>query len=225
MEIHRFTVNPLTENTYIACGPEGRCVLVDPGWLTWEEGERVHSFIRNGRLRPEAILLTHGHMDHIYGAADAQRRYGIPVHMSEADVPVMTYFDRVAKFGLPTADHSFTITPACDGDTVEAAGMKFRAIATPGHSPGSICWLEEAEGEMFTGDTLFAGTIGRSDLYLGDYDEEIRSIMEKLAVLDGGIRIYPGHGLDSTIGTERTTNPFLEPFNEREEIPELQDEK
>ena len=87
-----------------------------------------------------------------------------------------------------------------------------------------MCWLLEQEGLLFTGDTLFAGSIGRTDLIYGDYDDEIRSIMEKLVWLDGDIRILPGHGGPSTIGRERVDNPFLEPFNEREEIPELNEQ-
>ena len=221
MEIHRFVVNMLGENAMIVCGEGGRCVAVDPGWQLPGEREKVFGFISGHHLKPEAILLTHGHMDHIYGVADMQREFGIPVYMSPADVPTMEYFDRVSKFGLPVADHSFEITPVTDGQTVEAAGLRFKVICTPGHSPGSVCWLLEDDRVMFTGDTLFAGSIGRTDLIYGDYDDEIRSIMEKLIVMDGDIRILPGHGSDSTIGTERVSNPFLEPFNEREEIPEL----
>jgi hydroxyacylglutathione hydrolase len=219
MEIKVFVVNMLQENTWIVRGDGASCVVVDPGFLGTDDTRRVLDAL-NG-LRPEAVLLTHGHMDHIYGVAELQRRFGMPVYMSPEDVRTMEYYDRVSKFGLPVADHSFSITPVNDGSIVEAAGLKFKVISTPGHSPGSVCWLCEDEGFMFTGDTLFAGAIGRTDLIYGDYDDEIRSIMEKLVLLDGGTRILPGHGGISTIGTERVSNPFLEPFNEREEIPEL----
>ncbi len=223
MEIYRFTVNRLEENTMIASGRDGACVLVDPGWYYPDERDKVLDCLKEKGLRPEAVLLTHGHMDHIYGVAEAQRLFDIPVYMSEADVSTMEYYDRVSKFGIKAADHSFSISPVSDGQIIEAAGLRFKVISTPGHSPGCVCFLEEEEGVLFTGDTLFAGAIGRSDLIGGDYDAEIRSIMEKLMPLDGDIAIYPGHGGPSTIGTERVTNPFLEPFNEREEIPELND--
>lgn len=212
-------VNMLQENTWIVRGSGASCVVVDPGFLGTDDRRRVLDALSG--LKPEAVLLTHGHMDHIYGVAELQRLFGVQVYMSPEDVRTMEYYDRVNKFGLPVADHSFDITPVTDGSIVEAAGLKFKAIGTPGHSPGSVCWLCEEEGIMFTGDTLFAGAIGRTDLIYGDYDDEIRSIMEKLVFLDGGIRILPGHGGISTIGTERVSNPFLEPFNEREEIPEL----
>ena len=221
MELFRFVVNRLEENTYIAVSQQGRCVVVDPGFLERRETDAVTGFIGAKGLVPEAVLLTHGHMDHIYGAAFMQRRYGIPVYMSDADKPIMTYFTRWEKFGIPTADPDFTSTDVQDGSVIEAAGMKFRVIATPGHTPGGVCYLEEGSGALFTGDTLFAGAIGRTDLEGGDYDSLIRSVMEKLILLDSDTEIYPGHGPGSTIGTERVTNPFLEPFNEREEIPEL----
>jgi glyoxylase-like metal-dependent hydrolase (beta-lactamase superfamily II) len=98
--------------------------------------------------------------------------------------------------------------------------LEFKVIATPGHTPGSICWYCESHGIIFTGDTLFADSIGRTDLGHGDYDAEIKSIMEKLMVLPGSTKVYPGHGGTTTIGRERTCNPFLQPFNEPLDIPD-----
>lgn len=216
-------VNLLQENSYVVYGEGGSCVVVDPGISNQEEAAVLRRALEGHKL--EAVLLTHGHFDHIYGVASLQREYGVPVYMSPDDIKTMEYYDRVAKFGLLAADHSFSITPVSEGSVVKAAGLNFKVITTPGHSPGCVCWLEESEGVMFTGDTLLAGTIGRTDLIYGDYDDEIRSIMNKLMGLDGNIQILPGHGESSTIGTERATNPFLEPFNEREEIPELNDEQ
>ena len=221
MKINSFVVNMLQENTYVVRGEGLSCVVVDPGFLDPEESAAVLESLDS--LKPEAVLLTHGHMDHIYGVAELQRRYGVPVYMSPEDVKTMEYLQRVGRFGLPVPDIGFKVTPVADGSTLRVAGLDFKVIATPGHSPGSVCWLMEKEKVLFTGDTLFAGAIGRTDLVYGDYDSEIRSIMEKIIWLDGEVSIYPGHGGASTIGTERCCNPFLEPFNEREEIPELND--
>ncbi len=221
MDIRRFVVGRLSENTLIVSGAPGRCIVIDPGFETPEEGGRILEYMRAGGLVPEAILLTHGHMDHMYGVAQLVRLYGVPVYMSDADKPVVEYFQRVSKFGINVPELGYETTPVTDGQIIDAAGLHLRVITTPGHSPGSVCYLEESEKTLFTGDTLFAGSIGRTDLYLGDYDSLIRSIMEKLMALPGDTEIYPGHGAPSTIGQEMTTNPFLEPFNEREEIPEL----
>lgn len=221
MEIFRFIFNPLGVNTYVVSGEAGKCVVVDPGCYDSKEREALSSCLREKGFTPEAVLLTHGHMDHIFGAAWIQKAYGTPVYMAREDLPVIGYYQRVAKWGLQVADPEFTTTDIRDGAIIDAAGLRFKVITTPGHSPGCVCYLEEEESFMFSGDTLFAGAIGRSDLYMGEYDDEIRSIMNKLMALDGGITIYPGHGGPSTIGAERATNPFLEPFNEREEIPEL----
>lgn len=222
MEIFRFIVNPLQENTWVVCGPDGSCVVVDPGFLDEREKERLLSCF--DEHRPAAVLLTHGHPDHVYGVAWMQQRYGVPVYMHPDDVRTLDYFNRVVKYGLPAPDRNFSVTTVTEGSEVEAAGMRFKVIGTPGHSPGSVCWLMEAEKVLFSGDTLFAGAIGRTDFIYGDYDDEIRSIMEKLMALPGDISVLPGHGPESSIAGERTGNPFLEPFNEREEIPELNED-
>ena len=223
MDIRRFIFNMLSENTLAVTGAPGRCVVIDPGFLEESERESVLGYLDRNGLVPEAVLLTHGHIDHCYGVSALQQMFSIPVYMSEADWPVLEYFQRVKKFGLPVPDISFTRTGVQDGQTIGAAGLTFRVVTTPGHSPGGVCYVVDSERTVFTGDTLFAGTIGRTDLYLSDYDALITSIMEKLMALPGDYTVWPGHGSNSTIGEEMATNPFLEPFNEREEIPELND--
>ena len=216
--ILRFEFNLFGENTYIISGEAGRCVIVDPGFCSDDEKKTLLDAFEEMSLRPEAILLTHAHFDHIYGVEALQDLYGIPVYLHPADRVILEY-DRemTAKFGLPSPDCGFSTTDIADGETVSAAGLSFEVITTPGHTPGGVCYLDRKESVLFSGDTLFAGAIGRTDFKYGEYDDEIRSIMEKLIFLDPDISIYPGHGPETTIGQERTGNPFLEPFNEPEE--------
>lgn len=194
------------------------CVVIDPGFYSPEEEHEFFAFIEENGLKPEAVLLTHAHFDHIFGVKKVQERFGIPVYMDPEEEPSFIYNrEMIGRLGLSVPDTDFSYTPAREGQTIAAAGFSFEVISTPGHAPGAVCYLDREEKLMFTGDTLFAGTIGRTDLLNSDYDQEILSIMNKLIVLDPDIRFYPGHGPSSTIGHERTNNPFLEPFNEPEE--------
>lgn len=198
---------------------EGKsCVIIDPGFYEPYERTEFFDYINAGGLKPEAILLTHCHIDHIWGAKEVQDTFGIPLYMGPENREQFKSFDRMSsRMGITAPDYSFSVTEVGDNDTIDAGGFRFKVITTPGHSPGGVCYLEETEKIMFTGDTLFAGTIGRTDLLFGEYDDLIRSVMEKLIWLDPDIVIYPGHGPSSTIGIERTGNPFLEPFNEKQD--------
>lgn len=215
----RYSVfNLFEERCYVLWKEKGRCVLVDPGCARPGESAALDGLFAQEGLTPEAILLTHGHIDHILGVQALQKRFGIPVYLHPADTVTLDYNARMAqRFRLHLPEGGFEWTPVQDGQVLELAGMRFEVIATPGHTPGCVCYLERDEGILLTGDTLFAGAIGRTDFPYSEYDDEIRSILEKLLPLDAETVILPGHGPDSTIGHERTHNPFLEPFNEAEE--------
>ena len=219
LNIRALTFNLLQERTYVAWQEAGRCVLVDPGCYGPAETQALTDLLSAEGLTPGAILLTHGHFDHIFGVKALQDRFGgIPVYLHPADEVVLDYSaEMAARLGLTPPAVDFKWTPVRDGQVLETAGMRWDVIATPGHTPGGVCYLEREAGVLLTGDTLFAGSIGRTDFLYSEYDDEIRSIMEKLILLDPGIRILPGHGPSSTIGVERSSNPFLEPFNEPQE--------
>ncbi len=218
LNILQFSFNLFQERAAIAWREEGRCVAVDPGFYKPEEEKEFLAALQEHDLKPEAVLLTHAHPDHIYGVKRLQELYGIPVYMHPAEKAVLEYDgEMAARFRLKAPDCSFKCTGISDGEAVEAAGIRFEVIATPGHTPGGVCFLDREDGVLFSGDTLFAGAIGRTDFKYGEYDDEIRSIMEKLILLDPGTQVCPGHGPNTTIGHERTHNPFLEPFNEPEE--------
>ena len=237
MKIKKFVCNALQENAYVVSSGDS-CVIIDPGFATAETGafpgepffgehgndagaagelSGLYKYLDSEGLTPEAILLTHSHSDHTLGVAPLVEKFGIPVYSASGSFKTPTdAFSclRPAGEGVQTPEKAISCLQVEDEGYV--AG--FKVIATPGHTPDSVCYYNEAEHVLFTGDTLFAGTIGRTDLPGGDYDREIVSIMEKLIFLPGETDIYPGHGPASTIARERRENPFLEPFNEREEM-------
>lgn len=217
--IKAFTFNPFRQNGFLVWDEEGSCVAVDPGCYEDSEYAAVEEVLAKEGLTLKAIWLTHGHFDHIFGVARLQRDHSAPVYMSTLDQEIL---DRDAEFAhsvdLIAPDVAFTITPLHDGDILDTLkGSPFKAIATPGHTNGGFCFYDEADKVLFSGDTLFAGTIGRTDLFGGEYDKIIVSIMDTLMGLPGDVDVLPGHGGRTSIADERTHNPFLQPFNEPEE--------
>jgi glyoxylase-like metal-dependent hydrolase (beta-lactamase superfamily II) len=196
-------------------GDDKRCAIFDPGCQNEAEKAALTGFITREGLVPEAILLTHGHPDHICAVRYIQQLYGIPAYLSPADREMLPLFQMFGKIIKMDTDIAFTPTDATDGMEIRIGDtLRFKVIATPGHTPGGTCYYNE-EGEiLISGDTLFAGSIGRTDFKGSDYDALIRSILERLIPLPGDTLVIPGHGGNTTIGAERATNPFLEPFNE-----------
>lgn len=220
--ISSFTFNPFGEKTYLLRCGDSACAVIDPGMCCKEECDVIFELITANRLQPEAVLLTHAHPDHIFGVRKTLETFGdIPVYMHPKDRPVKDYAGEQSRlFGMPAPDCNFRTKDIADREKIVVGSVELEVIHTPGHTPGGVCYLNRREGILFCGDTLFAEAIGRTDLKFGEYDDEIRSVMEKLILLDPATRILPGHGPESTIGEERTSNPFLEPFNEPEESTE-----
>lgn len=217
VSVKSFCFNPFRENSYLLCDEVGgECVFVDPGCYDEAESEALKSFVSLHGLKPNAIWLTHGHFDHIFGVAGLARDYSIPVYMSSEDKMILKRDPVYARgVGLKAPDVSFETEDLVEGQVLTTFNRGgFKVIATPGHTPGGVCFYSEENKILFSGDTLFAGSIGRTDLDGGDYDKEIVGIMEKLMLLPGDVEVYPGHGPSTSIAEERTTNPFLQPFNE-----------
>ncbi|MEW8979617.1 MAG: MBL fold metallo-hydrolase [Symbiobacterium sp.] len=192
-------------NCYVVACPEtGKALVIDPGYPDpW-----IRRCVEENGLTVAQIVLTHGHLDHIGGVGWVKEWSGAPVCVHAADAPFLTdpFMNGSAYFGrhvtAPAPDRLLR-----DGDRVEAGSLSLEVIHTPGHSPGGICL--HAPGHLFAGDTLFAGSIGRTDLYGGDFETLLRSIATRLLTLPPETVVYPGHGPTTTIGEEKEYNPFL----------------
>lgn len=185
-----------------------RGAVVDPGG----DIDRIQAAIQKQGVTVEKIVLTHGHIDHVGGAADLAKALGVPVEgPHEADKPLIERVaEQAAQFGV---DDVKPVTPdrwMVEGDTVEIAGRNFDVLHCPGHSPGHLVFVDKELRFAISGDVLFAGSIGRTDLPGGDHATLIKSIQEKLLPLGDDVAFLPGHGQASTIGHEREHNPFLQ---------------
>lgn len=206
MILKTLEVGALGANCYIAgCEKDKVGMVVDPGG----NAVKIISEIRNLGLIIKIIILTHGHGDHVAAANEVKSATGADIAIHEDDIKVMKDKGLCDMFWL---DYNPVLQPDVilkDGDVLEIGELKFKVIHTPGHSPGGICIF--GEGLLFSGDTLFNGSIGRTDLARsgGDYNTIINSIKTKLLTLDDATIVYPGHGPKTTIGAERRGNPFL----------------
>ena len=214
----QFIFNALQTRCTVIWDEKGSCAIFDPGYGQDAEKEELVAFIQAKNLKPAAIILTHGHFDHIYGLADLASTYGLPIYMDMKETYSFEHTNPYVcgNYGLPLPQlpgiEAFVGTK--EGDIIEAGDLRFEVIETPGHSVGGLCFLERNGKLLVSGDTLFAGAIGRTDHPGGDYDILMQSIFTKLLHLDGDITVIPGHGPCTDIATERMTNPFLMPFNE-----------
>ncbi|MDR1341393.1 MAG: MBL fold metallo-hydrolase [Prevotellaceae bacterium] len=209
MDIKKLIFNPLQENTYIVYDDTKECVIIDPGCQKPEEKNVLKQFISGAGLRPKVLLNTHCHFDHIFGNNFVCSEYGIELWASEGELANIRRFVASASlFGISEEQPGPPALFLEDGQTVKFGNSELKVIATPGHSPGSLCFYSEAEMFLIAGDTLFAGSIGRTDLPGGSYDE-IRKSLEKLIALPAETCVYCGHGSDTTIGREQLYNPFI----------------
>jgi len=201
-------VGPLACNCSIVVDDEtGEALVVDPG----DEAPRILEALARAGARPVALLHTHGHFDHVAGTAEVHRKTSAAIRLHPEDDFLYAMLVRQGMmFGFRFDEPLPVTAPLFDGEEIAFGASRMRAIHTPGHSPGSTCFLlGGAAPVLFTGDTLFQGSIGRTDLWGGSFPEIERSIREKLYVLSDDLRVIPGHGGETTIGRERRANPFV----------------
>ena len=194
MEVLTIVGGMLSTNCYMAWGEGDKCVLIDPGF----EADPVLEEVRARGKQVEAILLTHGHFDHVGGVKAIQNETGCKVYIHKLDMELP---QRLTLGTVPYTDNYE------EGDVLTMAGLSIRVMHTPGHTPGGVCLL--CEDVMFSGDTLFAGTCGRTDLPGSSY-KDMWASLARLAALEGDYKVLPGHGEASTLSVERRLNPYLQ---------------
>lgn len=212
LKIKKVEVNFFGVNTYIVWDSDtGDGIIIDPGMLFDEEKNDIDAIIRDNNVSVKAIVLTHMHLDHIFGVNEAAARYNVPVTGCAADAPLGARLNSQAqRFMMRMQFDPVHLTRTiADGDTISVGTHTFTAIHVPGHSPGGMAYYDSADGVLFTGDTLFDGSIGRTDLEGGSHPQLIRSITDRLMTLPDDTTVYPGHGPATTIAKERTSNPYL----------------
>lgn len=203
MQICTVPVGPLETNCYLVWEEKENAVLIDPG----AEPDRILEAVIENGVTPTTLLLTHAHFDHIGAVALLKQRYDLKVVIEADDEELLAdpIKNQSATFGL--AQPSFSADRVVvDGDLVAAGSLTFEVLHTPGHSKGSCVYL--CENAMFSGDTLFWNSVGRTDFYGGD-SNALRQSLKRLAALEGDYTVYPGHGPETTLEDERRSNPFL----------------
>ena len=210
MTIKSFTFNPFQTNCFVLHDGQ-EAIIIDPSCHTKRETEEVLGYIDVEGVEVKHLLLTHGHIDHIYGCSALAEAFGDGFKMHREDLPLLEKAsEHAAMFGThiegppPPADF------LAEGDAIHFGDRTLEILFTPGHSPGSICFLDNQEGILIGGDVLFYDSIGRTDLWRGSLPELMASIYQKLMVLPDDTKVYPGHGPETTIGRERLFNPFLQ---------------
>lgn len=210
METKVFYFNPLRECCYLLWDESGEAALIDPGCCGEREFLRLKEFVDENALRPVKVLLTHGHFDHIFGLRRCYEAWHPEVLINKADIGQVEHADETADFlGLELQRPSCTFSGISDGDKVSFGNTELTVIATPGHTEGSVCFYDEAGGRLFCGDTLFQGSVGRTDLPGGDFNALMESLRNRLATLPDPTEVFPGHGYPTTIGEEKASNPFM----------------
>ena len=207
------TFNPVQENTYLVFDNTTReCIIFDPGCFTPAEEQKLADTIGEHQLKPQQLINTHCHFDHIFGNDFVVKKYGLRLGIHELEAPLLEMAPvTVQMYGMPP----MTASPAADyyiseGETIRLGDNVFSVLFCPGHSPGSICFYNAADGYVIAGDVLFEGSIGRTDLPGGDHQALIGSILTKLMPLPDDTVVWPGHGRATTVGKERDSNPFLQ---------------
>lgn len=212
MKIKTFVNRPIDENTYVVSDETREAVIIDCGALFPEDQQAIADYVGREGLTVTQHILTHGHFDHMFGSQWVADVYGCRPKLHAADIDdyqgaverVSTFFHRRMDFPVPPVGSFFN-----EQNTLRFGTHKFRVIPTPGHTPGGVCLYCEEERVLFSGDSIFQGSIGRTDLPGGDHTALITSLEERVLTLPEEVVIYPGHGPTTTVRDEKLFNPYI----------------
>ena len=212
MNIQRFEVNPLQENCYVVSDDSSECVIIDCGAYYDEESVAIDNYLRKQQLKPVHLLATHGHLDHNFGNAHLFKQYGLKVEICAGDQQLVERLPQQAAdlFGMEISEDQPPVgTLLSDGDTITFGQHTLQVLTTPGHSHGSCLFYCKEEGVVFSGDTLFRMSIGRTDFPEGSWQQMEQSLAKIAGTLPKDTVVYPGHGPQTTIADELQYNPYL----------------
>lgn len=210
--VYRFEVNPLQENCYVVSDDSRECVIIDCGAYYDEESIAIDNYLREKQLKPVHLLATHGHLDHNFGNAHLFKQYGLKVEVCAEDQQMVEHLPQQAAslFGMEISDNQPPVgTLLSDGDIISFGQHQLLVLLTPGHSHGSCLFYCKEEGVVFSGDTLFRMSIGRTDFPEGSWQQMEQSLAKIAATLPKETVVYPGHGPQTTIIDELQYNPYL----------------
>ncbi len=210
LQIKSFAFNPFSENTYIVFNDTKNAFIIDPGNFSDSETAMLEKFIHDQDLKVRNILLTHAHIDHVLGLQKAYDVYNVPVILHELEKEMLDRNPMDAnRFGFFFKPFEGEMEFISENEILKLDNDEFKILHVPGHSPGHIALHNETQKFIISGDVLFEGSIGRTDLYKGNHEQLIESIKTKLFVLDEETKVYNGHGNPTTVGFEKNHNPFF----------------
>ena len=210
LTVQAFTFNPVQENTYVLYNDKKQCCIIDPGCYFASEEQKLREFIENTGLEPLYLLNTHCHLDHIFGNCFVHKTFGLPLYLHRLEKPVLEYGPATGQlWQLPFDNYDDELHFLDEGEVIRIGEDDLQVLFTPGHSPGSISFYCKEEKFIISGDVLFQGSVGRTDLPGGDFNLLEESIKTRLFTLPADVIVYPGHGDSTTIGDEMKTNPFV----------------
>jgi hydroxyacylglutathione hydrolase len=209
LQVETFTFNAFSENTYVVYDETKECVVIDPGCFSRDEQNELVDFIESEKLSVKYLLNTHCHIDHVIGNYFVKEKYRVPLLIHKNDEPVLRAVKAYAPVygfqGYTEAEPDRFIT---EGEILKFGNIEFKIIFLPGHAPGHVGFYSEEAKIILSGDVLFDSSIGRTDLPGGNFETLINSIHQKLFSLPDEVIVYPGHGIPTTIGKEKISNPF-----------------